>query len=70
MQFEFFQYFMNSGLSRDELLAIFFVSFSVFLLFTHWKIQIKEMIKNEADANEKNVKKETVKTDEDKRKHP
>ena len=52
MQFEFFQSFMNSGLSRDELLVIFVVSFSVFLFFTHWKIQIKEMSKHDADANE------------------
>lgn len=52
MQFEFFQYFMNSGLSRDELLVIFVVSFSVFLFLTHWKIQIKEVSKHDADANE------------------
>lgn len=52
MQFEFFQYFTNSALRHDELRVIFVVSFSVFLLFTHWKIQIKEMRKHDADANE------------------
>lgn len=52
MQFEFFQYFMNSGLSRDKLLVIFVVSFSVFLFFTYLKIRLKEMSKHDADANE------------------
>ena len=68
MQFEFFQRFTNSGLSRDELLAIFLVSFSVFLFFTYWKIRLKEMSKHDADANDEI--KETGKINEDKRKHP
>ena len=52
MQFEFFQSFTNSALRHDELRVIFVVSFSVFLFFTHWKIQIKEVSKHDADANE------------------
>ena len=68
MKFELFQRFMNSGLSRDELLAIFLVSFSVFLFFTYWKIRPREMSKHDADANDE--RKETGKINEDKRKHP
>ena len=69
MKFYFFQYFMNSDLSRDELLVIFVVSFSVFLLTTYWKIRLEEMSKIEADANEKDAKEETGETNEDKREH-
>lgn len=69
MKFYFFQYFMNSNLSRDELLVIFVVSSSLFLISTYWKIRLEEMIKNEVDANEKDAKEETVKTNEDKREH-
>jgi hypothetical protein len=56
---------MNSGLSRDELLVIFVVSFSVFLLTTYWKIRAEEMSKHEAVANEEDTKEETDKTDEE-----
>lgn len=65
MKFEFFQYLMNTELRRDELLAIFVVSFSVFLFFTYWKIRLEEMRKIEADANEKDAKEETDKTYEE-----
>lgn len=70
MKFYFFQYFMNSGLSRDELLVIFVVAFSVFLISTYWKLRLKEMSKHDAVANEKDTKdtrEETVKTGEEKR---
>lgn len=67
MKFYFFQYFMNNGLSRDELLVIFVVSFSVFLLTTYWKIRLEEMSKIEADTNEKDAKEETGEADEYKR---
>ena len=64
-KFERFPYLMNTGLRRDELLAIFVVSFSVFLFFTYWKIRLDEMRKIEADANEKDAKEETDKTYEE-----
>lgn len=67
MKFEFFQYLMNTELRRDELLAIFVVSFSVFLISTYWKLRLEETRKIEADANEKDAKEETDKTYEEER---
>lgn len=69
MKFEFFQYFMNSALSRDELLVIFVVSFSVFLFSTYWKIRLEEMSKHAVGDDTKNAKEEIGETDEDKREH-
>ena len=65
MKFEFFQSLMNTELRRDELLAIFVVSFSVFIISTYGKIRLEEMRKIEADANEKDAKEETDKTYEE-----
>ena len=67
MKFEFFQYLMNTELRRDELLAIFVVSFSVFLISTYGKLRLEETRKIEADANEKDAKEETDKTYEEER---
>lgn len=69
MKFYFFQYFMNSGLSLDELLVIFVVSFSVFLISTYWKLRLEEMSKHAVDDDTKDTKEETSQTDEDKKAH-
>lgn len=50
---------MNIGLSHDEMLVIFVVSFSVFLIAIYWKIRLEEISKHDTDANEKDAKNET-----------